>query len=373
MDRRTFLGTVGGGVLASIAGCFGTRSSADGSPTTGDASFDPTTSHTDAGDRVSLSDLPALEGELTIYLGRGEGGLYNSLIEHFEKDRYPDLTLDVRRDASAALANTIIEEERNGSSPADVFWSIDAGALGAVAQRGLAAPLPDTVTGLVPSQFADDRGRWTGISGRARAIPYNTDRYDESDIPTDITTFPEAARFEDAMGWAPTYGAFQAFVTAMRLTRGEEATRRWLEGMLDAGVTRYSGEFLVTNFVAEGALGAGFANHYYALRLREAKPDAPLGIAFTRNDAGSLVNASGAMVLDSSSSTEAATNLVRHLLTVEVQHFLASKAYEYPLVDGVSPPGGLPPIRELDPPAIDLTRLAEVEATLDLMRSVGVL
>lgn len=373
MDRRTFIGTIGGGVVGSLAGCIGSDSTDATQTTTSNASFDPTTSHSDGGNQLSLSDLPPLEGELTIYLGRGEGGLYNSLMDHFQNERYPDLTLDVRRDASAALANTIIEEERNGASPADVFWSIDAGALGVVADGGHAATLPDSVTGHVPSQFADDRGRWTGVSGRARAIPYNTDQYDERDIPTDVSRFPDVDRFADSMGWAPTYGAFQAFVTAMRTTRGDAVTRRWLEGMLDAGVTRYSGEFLVTNFVAEGEIGAGFANHYYALRLQEAKPDAPLGIAFTQNDAGSLVNASGAMVLDSSSASETATNLIRHLLTVEVQQFLATEAYEYPLVDGVSPPGGLPSIKELDPPAFDLTRLADVEPTLELMRSVGVL
>ncbi|MFB6122495.1 MAG: extracellular solute-binding protein [Haloferacaceae archaeon] len=369
MRRRTFLGTVGAGVVGTLAGCTG-GGGAGGSTTT--PSFDPTSSADHTGG-VTLADLPPLSGELTIYMGRGEGGLYTALLDHFQNERYPDLTLDVRRDSSAALANTIVEESSKGSSPADVFWSIDAGALGTVADRGYARALPADVTDDVPERFSDPKRRWTGISGRARAIPYNTDRYDESDIPTDIGAFPDADPFQDAMGWAPTYGAFQAFVTAMRYVESEEATRSWLEGMLDAGVTRYSGEFLVTNAVAEGELGAGFANHYYALRLQNAKPDAPLELAFTTNDAGALINASGALVLVATDRPEMATNLVHHLLTIEVQQFLANQAYEYPLVEGVSPPGGLPPIGELNPPPFDLTNLADVQATLDLLRSVGVL
>ncbi|MFB6081403.1 MAG: extracellular solute-binding protein [Halanaeroarchaeum sp.] len=369
MDRRTFLGTLGAGAIGTLAGCSGGGGAAGGQTTT--PSFDPTTASGNAS--TSLEDLPPLSGDLTIYMGRGEGGLYKALLDHFQNERYPDLTLDVRRDSSSALANTIIEESQGGSSPADLFWSIDAGALGIVAARGYATPLPEAVTSLVPDRFADPKRRWTGISGRARAIPYNTDELDDADVPSDILAFPDDPRFENAMGWAPTYGAFQAFITAMRYVHGEETTRQWLEGMLEAGVTSYSGEFLVTNAVAEGELAAGFANHYYALRLQNAKPDAPLGIAFTTNDAGALVNASGALILEASDRYDMAANLVHHLLTTEVQQFLAEQAYEYPLVEGVTPPGGLPPIDELNPPPFDLTKLSDVQATLSMLRSVGVL
>ncbi|MFB6070217.1 MAG: extracellular solute-binding protein [Halanaeroarchaeum sp.] len=367
MKRRTFLGSVGAGVAGVLAGCAGIG----GTPSDTGPQFDPETHERASG--TSLEDLPPLSGNLTVYMGRGEGGLYAALLDHLETERYPDLTLDVRRDSSAALANTIVEESSNGSSPADVFWSIDAGALGAVASRGYATPLPPAVTEPVPGQFVGTKRRWTGISGRARAIPYNTDELDESDVPTSILAFPDDPTFQNEMGWAPTYGAFQAFVTAMRYVHGESTTREWLRGMLDAGVRQYSGEFLVTNAVAEGERTAGFANHYYALRLRNAKPDAPLGIAFTRDDAGALVNASGALVVASSPRTDMATNLIHHLLTVEVQEFLAQEAYEYPLVGGVSPPGGLPSIDELNPPEFDLTNLADVQETLAMMRSVGVL
>ena len=370
MDRRTFLATAGSGLVGSIAGCLGGA----GNDGAGEPTFDPTTAApTGNAGGVSIADLPPLSGDLTIYLGRGEGGLYDALLAHFQNERYPDLTLDVRRDSSAALANTIIEEEANGTSPADVFWSIDTGALGAVAGQGYAAPLPADVTGLVPDRFANPDGLWTGIAGRARAIPYNTDELDAAEVPTEIGAFPGNPRFQDAMGWAPTYGAFQAFVTAMRYVEGEAETRRWLQGMLEAGVTRYSGEFLVTNAVAEGELVAGFANHYYGLRLQTAKPEAPLGLAFTRNDAGALINASGALVLGSSERQALAANLLAHLLSVEVQEFLAAEAAEYPLVEAVDPPGGLPPIGELNPPPFDLTNLGDVESTLDMLRAVGVL
>ena len=368
MHRRDFIAGVGTAALGGLAGC----QAGGQSNTSTSAEFDPG-SGAGTGDVPSLSEMPELSGELEVYLGRGEGGLYKELLDHFQTELYPDLTLSIRRDSSASLANTIVEEEEHGSSPADVFWSIDAGALGTIAQQGLSSPLPSEVSGLVPGGFRDTNDRWVGISGRARAIPYNTEVYDESDVPDAVASIPETPDFGSNMGWAPSYGAFQSFVTSMRLVRGEEATRSWLESMLDAGVSRYAGEFLVTNAVAEGELDAGFANHYYALRLKEAKPDAPLDLAFTGGDSGALINASGALVLESSQAKSLATDFISHFLTTEVQSFLAEKAFEYPLVPGVQPPGSLPPIEELDPPDIDLTKLAEVRPTLALMRETGVL
>ncbi len=367
VGRRSVLAGAGAAVIGSLAGC-----SAGGRPGS-ESNTDFETEETSTADAPSLSDLPDLAGELTVYLGRGEGGLYKELIDHLETELYEDLSLSVRRDASASLANTIIEEEQNGSSPADVFWSIDAGALGTVATKGHGAALPSDLTSLVPAQFRDGEGRWVGIAGRARAIPYNTAQHDEADVPGSVMAIPETPGFGDNMGWAPTYGAFQSFITAMRLVEGEERTREWLRAMLDDGATRYAGEFLVTNAVAEGELSAGFANHYYALRLQEAKPAAPLDLAFTSGGPGSLVNASGAIVLESTADRTLAVDFVRHFLTREVQSFLAESAFEYPLVPGVDPPGSLPPIEELDPPAIDLTQLAEVRPTLRLLRDEGVL
>ncbi|MFB6085684.1 MAG: extracellular solute-binding protein [Halodesulfurarchaeum sp.] len=367
MHRRDFLAGVGTTALGGLAGCLG-----GGQSNPAGAEFDPEPA-TVTGQAPQLTDLPDLSGELTVYLGRGEGGLYRELLEHFETELYPDLELSVRRDSSASLANTIVEEEKHGNSPADVFWSIDVGALGAIAQRGLGVTLPTEVTGIVPDGFRDSSGRWVGISGRARAIPYNTETYDESDVPETVAEIPETPGFGNNMGWAPTYAAFQSFVTAMRLLRGESETRQWLTDMQDMGVSSYGGEFMVTNAVAEGELDAGFANHYYALRLAEAKPDAPLDLAFTSGDAGALINASGALVLQSSRVPTLATDFIAHFLTAEVQSFLAEKAYEYPLVPGIDPPGSLPSIEELNPPSIDLTKLANVRPTLRLMRETGVL
>jgi iron(III) transport system substrate-binding protein len=175
------------------------------------------------------------------------------------------------------------------------------------------------------------------------------------------------------MGWAPTYGAFQAFVTAMRLQEGEERTKAWLQNMLDAGVTEYNNEFLVSNAAADGELQAGFANHYYALRVQAARPDSPLELAFTSGDAGALINVAGTAVLSASDQQDLANTFVRHLLSAEAQEFFATRTYAYPMIPGVPPVGDLPSIDELNPPDIDLSQLSDIGPTVELMREVGVL
>jgi iron(III) transport system substrate-binding protein len=321
---------------------------------------------------TSMDDLPNLNGELSIYLGGGEGGLYENLVRLLER-KYPDFDAIVRPAPSDQLANTIVSESQGGTSEADVFWSIDSTSLGIVADAGVTTELPDRVLDPVPEGFKASDGSWVGVAGRARAIPYNTDKLSESDIPDNVHGFPETAALEGAMGWAPTYGAFKSFVTAMRLIDGPEQTKQWLQGMLDHGTTEYPDEFLTSNAVADGEIGAGFANHYYALRVLSSRPDAPIDLAFTKGDAGALVNVSGTEIIEGTEKSELAADFVQHLLSAEAQEFFATTTFAYPMIPEVEPVGPLPTVDELEPPEVDLSKLSDLEPTLELMREVGVL
>ncbi|MFC7199461.1 extracellular solute-binding protein [Halospeciosus flavus] len=320
---------------------------------------------------TSIEDLPALEGELTIYLGGGEGGLYVALLDLLKK-MYPKFEPKPRINSSATLANTIIQEQKGGNSPADVFWAVDAGSLGTVAEAGYATTLPEQVVKPVPKNFHPD-DQWVGVAGRARSVPFNTNKLSRSDIPDKVLDFPGAPTLQGNMGWAPTYGAFQSFVTAMRVLNGEQKTKEWLNGMQKQNITEYPDEFLVSNAVADGEIAAGFANHYYAVRVKSARPEAPIELAFTKDDAGALVNASGAEIIKGTQNEELAQNFIRHLLSAEAQEFFATRTFAYPMIPGVQPVGGLPTIDELNPPELSLSKLSDIQPTIELMKETGVL
>ena len=382
-ERRRFLRASGVAALGSLTGCTGIFSGNKNGKGTG----------TETGGNVSLSDfrgsgplvesrpelsgtrieeLPDLSGTLTLYLGGGEGGLYLQLVKLLES-HYPDFEVEHRIESSSNLAQRIANEVDGGNSPADVFLAVDAGSLGYVAENGAATKLPSEALDPVRSEFRGAEGRWVGVAGRARSVPYNTDKLSESAIPDDIFAFARDARFEDALGWAPTYEAFQAFVTAMRVIEGRQRTKQWLQGVQNQGVERYRDEWFVSNAVADGEVSAGFANHYYALRVKASRSNAPIDLAFTRKDAGALVNVAGAEVIQGTQNETLATNFVRHLLSVEAQEFFATRTYAYPMISGVPPVGGLPSVDELAPPNMDLRKLSNLEPTLELMREVGVL
>lgn len=312
---------------------------------------------------VSVDSLPKLEGDLTLYLGRGEGGLYENVLQAIEK-RNPKLNLKIRRGGSAALANTIVAENKAGVKRADLFWAVDTGSIGMVTDAGAAKPLPTDLTTQLKEGF--QYPSWSPVTGRVRTLPYNTQRVSPEQIPDSVMALADS---DLKLGWAPAYSSFQSFVTAMRLLEGEKATRAWLKGV-NRNAKKYAGELGVVMGVERGEVDVGFANHYYTLRLKSGKPNANVALAYTKNDAGCLVNASGIVAL---SDGDLPVNFIRYLLTHEVQSYLAREAYEIPLVQDVAQPEGLASLSTLTPPAMDLRNLADLRPTLNLMRDVGVL
>ncbi|MFD1515619.1 extracellular solute-binding protein [Halomarina rubra] len=366
-DRRRFLRAAGTLSVASLAGCLGVFESGE------EEEFEP--GQVGSGREgvvpggTPIEAMPDLSGELTVYSGRGEP-LVATLFDYLE-EQYADLTITPRYDSSNALRTKIQQEGEN--SPADVFFSVNAGSLGQLAEAGRTVELSSEVLDMVQDEFTDPEGLWTGTSGRARTVPYNTDEFDESDLPNDIFAFPDSEQFQDAMGWAPSYGSFQAFVTAMRILNGREETKAWLQGMLDLGVQEYDDELVVAQRIADGEIQAGFTNHYYIQRVLAGRPDAPIATAFTEGDAGAVFNVAGAAVVDTAADTEMAENFVRHLLSAEAQEYFITETYEYPVVPEAEPSGDLPALDELQPPQdLDLSQLADIEPTLDLLREVGI-
>jgi iron(III) transport system substrate-binding protein len=309
-----------------------------------------------------IEELPDLRGELTVYSGRNQF-LVGGIEEHL-RATYNDLDLEMRYAGSTEHVNAILTE--GSGTPADVFFSVNSGSLGALVDAGRTRSLSGTVRETVREEFRT--GEWVGTSGRSRTIPYNTDAYDEGDLPTDILAYEE---FDGQLGWAPAYGSCQAFVTAMRLLEGEQRTQQWVEAVVDNGIQAENNEFAVCQAIANGELDAGFTNHYYIQRVLAGDPDAPIATTFTDGDAGAVFNVAGATVIDEADNPELAENFIRHLLSAEVQEYFAVETFEYPMVSGVDPVGELPTIDELDVPDIDLTELSDLEATVDLMREAG--
>ncbi|MGH3086808.1 MAG: iron ABC transporter substrate-binding protein [Rubrobacteraceae bacterium] len=331
------------------------ESSGEGSEDTGMAS----------GEEAASSD-----GEsLTVYSGRS-AELIGPVIDQFIEET--EMEVLVRYGDTAELAATLLEEGEN--SPADIYFAQDAGALGAVAEEGILTELPEEILSPVEDRFKSPEGEWVGISGRARVVAYNTETLSEEELPDSILDFTDP-EWEGRIGWAPTNGSFQAFVTALRITEGEDVAREWLEGIQANDPTVYEDNTTTLEGVASGEVDVGFVNHYYLFRaLAEQGESFGARNYYPRDgDVGALINVAGAGILETSDNVEESEQFLGYMVSEDAQQFFADETYEYPLIEGVETNEQLTPLSEIETPDIDLSNLDDLEGTLELMEETGVL
>ena len=307
-------------------------------------------------------------GPLVIYSGRSES-LVGPLIERFETQTGYDV--EVNYAGTSELAATLLEE--GDASPADVFFSQDGGALGALAAAGRLAPLPQASLDRVAAAFRSPEGLWVGVSGRARVAAYNTEQLTSDDMPASILDFTDP-RWKGKLGWAPSNASLQSFVTALRFLQGDAAAQAWLEGIQANEPKVYEGNAQALEGVASGEIQVAFINHYYLLQATSDGTAMPVANHFfPGGDPGALINAAGAAVLTSSKNPAGALAFIDFLLADDSQAYFADETYEYPLVSGIPADDRLTPLADIDSPDIDLSDLADLEGTIELMQAVGIL
>jgi iron(III) transport system substrate-binding protein len=306
---------------------------------------------------------------LTIYSGREER-LVKPLFDRFTKET--GIQLKVRYGSSSEMAATILEEGR--SSRADVFFSQEAGLLGFVAREGLLQVLPQSTLNRVPQRFRAPGKRWVGTSARARVIAYNTNELTKTQLPKTIWELTKP-QWKGKIGLPPTNASFQAFVAVMRIKYGEDRARDWLLGVKANDVRFYGNNTQVVQAVGRGEVLLGLVNHYYLHNLRVQTPTIPVENAFFgKGDPGALVNCAGVGIVSSTKKGAAAQRFVTFLLSPWAQRFIARGpgGAEYPLIRGIKPRPGLPPLGEIKGPEINLGRLGrDLPPAVRLLNEVG--
>jgi iron(III) transport system substrate-binding protein len=321
---------------------------------------------------TSVATTPATtakpSGSITVYSGRNEA-LVKPILDQFTADT--GITVGFRAGDSGTLGAQLLTEGK--ASPADVFFSQDAGALGAVSRAGLLDKLPTATISRVPAAYAAKDATWVGVSGRVRVVVYNPGL-----APTPPSSIDEVVdpKWKGKIGFAPTNASWQSFVTALRVLRGETAAKAWLEKFKANDPKPYNSNGAVRDAVNNGEIAIGLINHYYIYEKIAAEGAAKVVAKnqyLTGGDVGGLVNVAGVGVLSSSKNKPAALALVDYLLSEKAQKYFAEKTYEYPLVASVSPSVDVPKLDSLKPPAIDLSDLDSLEKTQNLLASVGLL
>jgi iron(III) transport system substrate-binding protein len=309
-----------------------------------------------------------LEQELVIYSGRNER-LIGELIKQFESQT--NTKVQVRYGDTAELASAILEEGTN--SPADVFFGQDAGALGALQSAGRTVELPSALLNQVDTAYRSPEGQWVGITGRVRTVDYNTNLVKAEELPSSIFGFTDP-KWKGKIGWAPTNGSFQSFVTGLRIVEGDNRAKEWLQGIKANQPKDYPNNTSIVEALTRGEIGLGFVNHYYLERIKQENPDVPVEHHFTE-DIGSLVNVAGVAIINTAKHPNIAQRFVEFLLSADSQNYFANQTFEYPLVSGIQPQGNLKSLNEIGQlgKKIDLSRLDDLENTLKMLQQVGII
>ncbi|MEY2989501.1 MAG: hypothetical protein RLZZ163_417 [Actinomycetota bacterium] len=316
-----------------------------------------------SGDTVAGSTEPVV-----VYSGRAEE-LVAPLFEQFTEET--GIRVEVRYGDTAELAAQIIEE--GDASPADLYFGQDAGALGALDAAGQCAALPAAIAETVPAVYRAADGNWTGITGRARVIAYDSSQLSADEVPTSVFELTDP-KWRGQVAIAPTNGSFQAFVTAMRVAAGDDATREWLQGLVDNDAQIYEKNSLIRDAVDAGEVQLGLINHYYWYQkaAEVGEDEMNVQLAFTEpGDPGTLVNVAGACVITPSDNQQGAGELLTWMMTEPIQQWFVENTYEYPLTPGVAGPSGVPAIEQVQGPDVPLAELEDLPGTLQMLQDVG--
>ncbi len=353
--RMAFAAFATTGLVAGLTACSSDDEQAGGT-TTPDAE----------GTTTAASE--ASEDTLVLYSGRSED-LVGDLIAKFQEET--GINVDVQYGKTAEIAQQLLTE--GDRTPAQVFLSQEAGALGLVANEDMLITLPDEVLDEVPSEFNSDEGQWVGLTGRARVVAYDKDAVEESEVPETVEEMVDP-KWKGKLAIAPGNASFLSFVTAMRVVEGDDATREWLEKLKENDVQIYEKNGDILEAVNNGEVEMGLINHYYWYKQAAEEGADNMRAQLKYGEPGNLaalINVTGAGILKGNEDNAAALEFVKFLLSEQGQQYFAENTYEYPLVKGQKQPEGVPALDVNANPKFDLSDLDSVDETASMIDEVG--
>ncbi len=235
--------------------------------------------------------------------------------------------------------------QREGvASPADVMITVDAGRLWRAEQEGIFQGIESEVLAeRLPESMRHPEGKWFGFSQRVRAIFYNPENVDPSQISSyeDLTD----PRWQGEVCIRSSNNIYnQSLMAAMIEHHGAEGAEEWAKGIVN-NLARQpeGGDTDQIRAVAAGECDLAVANHYYYVRLINSDDEADrnvaakVGILFpNQDDRGIHVNVGGAGVVATAPNRDNAIRFLEFLASDEAQEIFAAGNYEYPVVSGVN-------------------------------------
>lgn len=319
---------------------------------------------------LGLQQIAAARADdLVVYNAQHET-LAKAWIDGFTRDT--GIKVTVRNGDDSEMSNQILQE--GDASPADVFLTENSPAIVQVANAGRLAPIDAETLKEVAAPFRPASGNWIGIAARSTVFVYNKNKLKAADLPKSLLDLADPS-WKGRWAASPTGADFQAIVSALLSLKGEEATLNWLKAM-KTNFTAYRGNGAALKAVNAGQIDGGIIYHYYWFTDQAKTGENSSNVAlhyFKHQDPGAFVSTSGGGVLASSKHKKEAQEFLKWIVGKGGQDVLKNgNSFEYAVGEGADSNPKLVPIKDLDAPVVDTSKLNS-EKVIELMTEAGLL
>ena len=268
----------------------------------------------------------------------------DALYEEFTKET--GIKVNIISGKGSALLERIKSEGKN--SPADIFFTVDAGNLWKVQKEGLFQSIESKkILSSVPVELRGPNDEWTAVAKRARVIFYNPMKVKSSEIKN--LTYEDLANEEwrNRIVIRSSSNMYnQSLVASLIANLGEENTEIWANNFVKNFARKPQGNDRSQIIaVSNGEADIAVANSYYiGIMLSGSAGEEQLEAAKrvkmhfpNQKDRGVHINISGAGILKNAPNPDNANLFLEFLLSKRVQKYMVDKSFEYPIVEGVLP------------------------------------
>ena len=284
-----------------------------------------------------------MANEVNVYTSRHYDS-DDALYKEFTKET--GIKVNIISGKGSALLERIKSEGKN--SPADIFFTVDAGNLWKVQKEGLFQSIKSNkVLSSVPLKLRGPNDEWTAIAKRARVVFYNPKKISPSEIKN--ITYEDLAneKWKNRVVIRSSSNMYnQSLVASLIVNLGERNTEIWAKNFVKNFARKPQGNDRSQIIaVANGEADLAIANSYYiGIMLSGSAGKEQLEAAKkvkmhfpNQNDRGVHINISGAGILKNSPNTSNANTFLEFLLSKRVQKYMVDRSYEYPILNEVLP------------------------------------
>ena len=292
---------------------------------------------------LTLFGQALMTNEVNIYTSRHYDS-DDALYEEFRKET--GIKVNIISGKGSALLERIKSEGKN--SPADIFFTVDAGNLWKVQKENLFQEIKSKkVISTVPRNLRGPNNEWTAIAKRARVIFYNPKNVSSEEIKD--LTYEDLAKEEwkNRIVIRSSSNMYnQSLVASLIANHGIKKTESWAKKLVNnlarkpqgndrsqiIAVSNGEADIAVANSYYIGIMLSGSAGKEQFEAAKKVKMHFP-----NQTDRGVHVNISGAGILKNAPNPDNANRFLEFLLSKRVQKYMVDLSFEYPIVEGVLP------------------------------------